>query len=302
VRTEARRQLSRDELDAVTRLLDAAELADGRHPLSERKWMDLVEEGPEGLATVLATDDSGGAPVGLAQVSGHDGEYGVELVVHPDQRAHFTEVGHALVRSAVEAVAAAGGGELHVWVTDAGAGVEEVARNAGMRPGRELHQLRRSLPVGHEFDLTTRGFVRGQDEAAWLEVNNRAFAGHPEQGGWTLETLLAREREPWFDSEGFRLHERDGRLAGFCWTKVHRDHDPPLGEIYVIGVDPDFQRHGIGRPLVLAGLDWLASQRLTVGMLYVDSANRSAVQLYDRLGFTSHHVDRAFVVDVPPVR
>ena len=46
----------------------------------------------------------------------------------------------------------------------------------------------------------------------------------------------------------------DGRLAGFCWTKVHDDEEPPLGEIYVIAVDPDFVGRGLGRALTVAGL------------------------------------------------
>ncbi|HEX9968817.1 MAG TPA: GNAT family N-acetyltransferase, partial [Acidimicrobiales bacterium] len=117
-------------------------------------------------------------------------------------------------------------------------------------------------------------------------------------GGWDIETLQARQQEPWFEPEGFLLHEIGGRLAGFCWTKVHADHDPPLGEIYVIATDPDFQGKGLGRRLVLAGLDHLARKGLTVGMLYVDAANAPAVHLYEDMGFAVDHVDRAYVGDI----
>jgi mycothiol synthase len=147
--------------------------------------------------------------------------------------------------------------------------------------------------------VATRPFERGRDEDAWIEVNNAAFAGHPEQGGWDVATLRQREAQPWFDPSGFLLHERDGRLAAFCWTKVHADAAPILGEIYVIAVHPDFHGLGLGKALSVAGLGHLAGVGITTGMLYVDRDNVAAVELYRRLGFTPHRTDRAFIGHVP---
>jgi mycothiol synthase len=67
-----------------------------------------------------------------------------------------------------------------------------------------------------------------------------------------------------------------------------------MGEIYVIGVDPDAFGRRLGGALTVAGLDHLASRGLTVGMLYVDESNEPARKLYARLGFELHHRDRVY--------
>jgi mycothiol synthase len=170
----------------------------------------------------------------------------------------------------------------------------------GFTRGRELLQMRRALPHPEAprwpAGTVVRRFVAGRDEDAWLAVNNAAFEGHVEQGGWTTETLAQRQAEPWFDPSGFLLAEQGGRLTGFCWTKVHPDG---LGEIYVIAVDPAAQGTGLGKALVLGGLAGLAERGVTTGMLYVDAANEGAVGLYRHLGFDVHHVDRAYVAQLP---
>jgi mycothiol synthase len=134
------------------------------------------------------------------------------------------------------------------------------------------------------------------DEAAWLRVNNAAFAGHPENGAWTEEILDDRKGQSWFDPDGFRMAWEGPTLVGFCWTKVH---DDGVGEIYVIAVSPAAQGRGLGRALVLEGLRHLAEdRRLSRAMLYVDSGNESALELYQKLGFRLDHVDRALVRDL----
>ena len=165
-------------------------------------------------------------------------------------------------------------------------------------PYRRLLNMRRSVPLDPTpQDVTpndavpVRPFVVGQDEQAWLDVNNAAFGWHHEQGGWDLKTLRQRMSQPWFDPAGFLLHEREGRLAAFCWTKVHVNG---VGEIYVIAVHPDFHGLGLGRALTVAGLRHLSNIGSNEAMLYVEADNTAAVKLYESLGFDTAHTDVAY--------
>jgi mycothiol synthase len=217
----------------------------------------------------------------------------------PVQEIEGADLSASDLRDAVQRAVAAGN-TVRWWVHGVGPEHEAVAAEAGLVPARSLFQMRCRLPLDETTDVVTRPFRPGVDDAAWLDVNNRAFAWHPEQGGWTPEVLAGRMAEPWFDPAGFLLHEEGGRLVGFCWTKVHpaTDVDPALGEIYVIAVDPDVVGRGLGRAMTLAGLQHLSAAGLTVGMLYVESDNVPAVGLYESLGFHVHQTDTAF--DTPP--
>lgn len=281
--------------DAVHRLLDAAAAVDGRHPLSDHLRLELAHGGGPGFAAVTVAE--GDDLAGYAQLATINGTRNVELAVHP---AHRTDpgIGHRLLATALELVAHDGGGPVQWWAFDATPADAALAASVSLRMTRELLQMRVALPLERRVDVATRPFVPGHDDDAFLAVNNRAFATHPEQGGWTDSTLRQRQDEDWFEPAGFLLHERDGRLAAFCWTKVHHDETPVLGEIYVIAVDPDFQGLGLGNQLTLAGLASLAARGIDAGMLYVDGGNTAAVTMYERLGFIVHRTDRAFTADI----
>lgn len=299
------------DLPAITELLEAASEADAHPALGEHAWLDLVQGGREGFAGLVAWEEGHPHPVGYAQLSlgpppgpgtGDGGlSWALEVVVDPHHRTPGSTVATDLVRAAIEVIAAEGGGHLHLWAHQPGPFHDRMAAASGLSPGRALYQMRRSLPMSEHATIDVRPFEVGRDEAAWLEVNNRAFSWHPEQGDWTEETLKARQAQPWFDPAGFLLYEQDGRLAGFCWTKVHQGHAQPVGEIYVVAVDPDFSGQGLGRQLTLAGLDYLSSLGIDEAMLYVDATNAPAIKLYVDLGFTINHIDRAYTGDILPV-
>jgi mycothiol synthase len=297
VRVSVHHHLPDDERAEILALLHGVHVATGRRPLNDHLRLDLLHGGRRGFAAVLGRVD--GLLVGYAQVSeGHEA-WALDVVTSSECRPSTrAAVADATLDAAIAAIRHQGGGPVHWWVTDPDDATDHRATAAGLRRGRTLHQMCVDLPVPSSTPVETRPFRVGVDEPAWLDVNNAAFDGHPEQGGWDLATLEQRQAEAWFDPAGFLVHERDGRMAGFCWTKLHHDDDPVMGEIYVVAVHPDFHGLGLGRALTEAGLASIAARGIGVGMLHVDGDNTAAFGLYRSMGFTIHHTDQAFVGEV----
>jgi mycothiol synthase len=245
--------------------------------------MELVEHGKVVAAAIVESGDT------------YD-----DLRIRVDDPARRVMAFEAIVPATAEREARSAGRPLRWWVSEPDADTDALAERVGLTARRDLHQLRRPLPLddaargGHPA-LTTRPIrLGGPDEAAVVAINNRAFAWHPDQANRTIDWLRDDSDEPWFDPDGFLVHETDGRIDGFCWTKVHADPMRPLGEIYVIAVDPDAHGRGLGRGLTVAGLDHLADRDLGLAMLYVEALNVPALALYGRLGFVRHEVQRAY--------
>lgn len=299
VEVRATGSLQPADADEVLDLVRQATDADGVSPLSEHAMLS-VQHGRDERARHVRLWDSGRL-AGYGHLDpGNSGDSGEgpagELVIRPTVRRRG--LGLALGRALV---AEAGGRQLRLWAHGDLPAATALAAAAGFRRSRALWQMRRPLalpfaeaqvPAG----VRVRTFRVGQDEDAWVAVNQRAFARHTEQGSWTTADLELREQEPWFDPEGFFLAERDSGLAGFHWTKVHRAQggSPAIGEVYVVGVEPAEQGTGLGRALTLIGLQYLRSQGLPAVMLYADETNVAAIRLYESLGFAHSGTDAMF--------
>ena len=283
--------------------------ADGLHPLSEHVWLHVNHGGDNHDQHFLMRQ--GGVLVGYAHLDATDGVAGpsAELAVHPAHRR--IGVGRELVESMLSTVPDK---KLRLWAHGEQPAAIELARSMNFINTRVLWQMRRSLrtplsPPVLPPGVSLRTFSPDLDAQAWLEVNSRAFANHPEQGGWLVADLESRMGEPWFSTDGFILAISDdtGDIAGFHWTKVHgatghaahapKDHAPEahaheaLGEVYVVGVDPNWQGTGLGRAITVIGLQHLRDLGLSQAMLYVDATNSPALNLYSSLGFTRWDTD-----------
>ncbi|BCJ59976.1 mycothiol synthase [Micromonospora endophytica] len=314
IRLDGSERLDPTQVTQVLALARAAGDADGADPLDEQLLLRLRDDRTPATHLLAWAED--GTLVGYANLDTDDpaADAGVALVVHPAYRRQGT--GRALAQELLarptpgrEVSAFAAGATpqavpsrpVRAWAHGDHPSAAALAVGLGFRRARVLWQLRRPLtaPLSEPRlpnGVTLRTFVPGVDDEAWLALNARAFADHPEQGRWTIDDLRVRLAEPWFDAAGFLLAEESatGRLLGFHWTKVHeRPGSASIGEVYVLGVEPSAHGGGLGRALTTAGLAYLREQRgLDRVMLYVDESNTGAVALYQRLGFArwSAHV------------
>lgn len=272
---------ARERFEAVA---SAAAAVDGYPPFNEQAVLDLAA----GRRTPLLIS-VGGAAVGAAVL----GQGELDLVVAPAHRGH----GHG--SEALGQILAGAPGELTAWSHGDHPAARVLANRYRMAAARTLLQLRVSLTrdrpataaPGPGQGIVIGGFRPGADDADWVALNALVFARHPEQGALTGDDLAARKAEPWFDPGDFLVarDESSGAMIGYIWLKI--EPASPTGEIYVIGVHPDAAGRGLGRTLMLAGLDRLRERGCTAATLYVEAHNAAAVNLYRSLGFIDFTID-----------
>jgi len=279
---------------------DAAARVDGYAPLNEQATLDVAA----GRRTPLLLRDGDAivAPVVGALVIGA-GE--LDLVVHPDVRRH----GHATAALTElfgdPAYAADVPDGLTAWAHGDHPAARALAERFGFDAVRRLLQLELTLdaaaPPASAVATTTEAAVTAADGIvitafdpdtdadAWIALNARTFATHPEQGGITAADLADRMNEDWFDAGDFLVARHGAALVGYNWLKV--EPGAAEGEVYVVGVSPEWSGHGLGRRLMTAGLERLRLRGVTSATLYVEGDNVPAVRLYRSLGFTDRAVD-----------
>jgi mycothiol synthase len=293
---ELRTHLDQKVLDEILELIETATKIEGHRPVGEHKYAHL-KVGARNWVGVMAYER--GRLVGYAHTRwnavGDRPRVAVEVVVHPDW--YGSDVARALLSETRSVLGRAGGGLMYLWVHRVEDAHETLAAKLGFTVQRELAFMTREMAEPRDAvplpeGITLRAY-RERDEAAFLRVNNAAFEGHPENGGWDEAEFADRRSREWFEPEGLLMAWRGDDLVGFHWTKWHgheSDEVPahePVGEVYVLAVDPAAQGLGLGRALLAAGLRHLYDRGCREAVLYVDCASTGAVALYESEGFAT---------------
>ena len=203
-----------------------------------------------------------------------------QFVVDPDHRR--AGQGAAMLAHLQE-----GRDSILIWANGDHPGAKALAARLGFEPVRSrlhMHAVVTSEHAGQGPWVTS---FAESDTDEWLDLNARAFAGHPELGSIDRATLEATMAEPWFKQEDFLLLHEHKRIVAYSWMKLQES----IGEFYVIGVDPDRRGAGLGRRMVDAGFAHLADRGIRSAQLYVESDNIPAIRLYHSMGFTENAID-----------
>ncbi|MGH3672289.1 MAG: GNAT family N-acetyltransferase [Pseudonocardiaceae bacterium] len=88
--------------------------------------------------------------------------------------------------------------------------------------------------------------------------------------------------------------EIDTVVGGFVAAKL--DHKTSVGEIHMLAVDADCQRHGVGSILTSFALDWIRNNGMALAMVETggDPGHAPARRTYERAGFVLLPIARYF--------
>jgi len=141
-------------------------------------------------------------------------------------------------------------------------------------------------------DASVRSF-RADEWSLYRELRLTALRDSPHAFGSTLAREEAFPEWEWIDrvANGAAsplalplVAECDGRAVGLAWARIAAEH-PETVMLYQFWVHSDFRRHGVGRRLVEAAVEWGRRSGATEIVLSVALGPGSAIDFYRRLGF-----------------
>jgi mycothiol synthase len=306
------------DLGAIADLLNACELVDRLDIWISVSELRLEFEDPSVDKTkdFLLWENDNGDLIGFSQISippqGEENDGYLRFRVHPEARGG--EIEKQMVAWGEQRMREVGnerGGsvKLRSGVRDRLSERIDLLKSCGFEPDRYFPIMERSLlePIPEPQlpeGFTLRHTNSAEDDRAWVEMYNDTFIDHWNYHLWTLEQHQHWSNDPNYKPElDLIAIAPDGTFAAFCFCYIDPEENEKKGSkdgwVSALGTRRGFRRRGLGRAMLLAGMQKLKAEGMEIAKLGVDAENaNSAKQLYESVGFARIYTDISFVKNI----
>ena len=133
---------------------------------------------------------------------------------------------------------------------------------------------------------------------AWVEMFNQTFIDHWNHHDLTVEQLKHETSHPHYrqDLDLVAISANDSTFAAFCSCFINPEKNQGKGTkegwIGILGTRRGFRKRGLGKAMLLSGMQRLRDVGMDKALLGVDAENLSgANRLYESVGFRKVHAN-----------
>lgn len=180
---------------------------------------------------------------------------------------------------------------IHVSVSDFNSDAHCFLDNSGFSFIRYFHNLQLDTSGLRSVDMNTGDFELGcfqtGEEAVLAVLQNKIFSG-----SWGFCPNTLEEIEFYLRLTHCRITDivclgTGGKKVGYVWFHpLPRKSTAARLRIHMFGVEPEFQRRGLGKILLQTTLVGMKNRGAETVQLTVDAGNTAAVSLYESHGFS----------------
>lgn len=167
---------------------------------------------------------------------------------------------------------------------------------------RSLHEplAQPQIPTG----FTVRSVTPEQDAEAWVEMHNQSFIDH-----WNHHDLTVEDYKHWRADPDYKPEldlvaiAPDGTFASHCYCAIFPEDNKRSGRqegwVGILGTRRGFRRLGLGKAMLLKGMQTLLAAGMDIAKIGVDYDNpNGARQLYESVGFRKLHTNVSYFKEV----
>jgi mycothiol synthase len=280
--------LLEDDLTAYVQLVNDIDEVDGLNkPTSLEEFKHRIERPGYYFKEDLFVAEVDGLLVGYAAIE-RELEIGrviLNVAIQPTYRGRG--IGSSILETATNHSYKLGSKVLQIPIAQGLHISENFVRKRGFRVVRchwrmsLIDCIERTLKIPSGFEFIH--FLPG-DEKILCILQNMSFTGTWGFRPNSVKDICYLLNTSWCRPDGVLFINNGQSNVGYCWTMDHPT-DSKKGYIRMMGINPRYRGRGLGKAILMAGIEYLIQNGIKEIELSVDGRNHIARHLYQSVGF-----------------